>query len=114
MKRGELYRVRVPRGDARRARVFLIVSRPEFTGVPYSSVVCAPVYSNGQGLATEVSITPAEGMKRQSWLRCDEVTSVARGLLTDYVGSLPPDKMVEVSRALAVALAIEPEDLLSD
>ena len=114
MKRGELYRVRTPRGDARRARVFLVVSRSEFALARYSSVVCVPVYSNAQGLTTEVSITPDDGLKHESWLRCDEVTSVARGLLTDYIGSLSASRMTQVSRALAIALAIEPEDLTQD
>jgi mRNA-degrading endonuclease toxin of MazEF toxin-antitoxin module len=37
---------------------------------------------------------------------CDELISIHKSLLTDYVGSLSVAKMEEVSDALCIALAI--------
>ncbi|MEX0784890.1 MAG: type II toxin-antitoxin system PemK/MazF family toxin [Dehalococcoidia bacterium] len=109
MRRGELFRVRAPgASDPRRSRVFLVVSRQVFIDAAYSSVVCVPAYSQHQGVRTEVSVGPEHGMKQPSWLRCDEVTSLAKDRLNDYVGSLPEGKLLEVDHALIVALGIHP------
>jgi mRNA-degrading endonuclease toxin of MazEF toxin-antitoxin module len=35
---------------------------------------------------------------------CDNLASLMKSELTDYVGSLAPDKLTELSRALRVAL----------
>lgn len=111
MKRGDLYLAIAPEPDPRRQRVYLIVSRPELVASRYSTVACVPVYSSRAGLPTEVHIGPEHGLKVECALRCDEVTSVPRRLLVRFVASLPADKMEEVGRALAVALAIEGDDV---
>lgn len=111
VQRGDLYRVRAPRNDVKDARIFLIVARPDFISARYSSVACAPVYTNAHGVATEVPVGPDNGLRHHSVVRCDEVTSVEKKRLVDYVGSLPPEKMREVNRALAIALDITPEDI---
>lgn len=110
MKRGELYRVALPPGDARRTRVFLVISRDGFLDTSHSSATCVPVYSSYHGLHTEVLIGEPEGLKGTSVLQCDLVTSVNRSLLTHYVGSLSPDLVHRVNRALAIALALDSED----
>ena len=107
MRRGDFYRVHQTGGrDPRASRVFLVVSRQVFIDAPYSSVVCVPVYSRAQGITTEVAVGPEHGLKTESWLRCDEVTSVAKAQLTDFVGSVPAGKLDEIGRALAHALGI--------
>ena len=111
MRRGELYRLRSPRNDTKAARVFLVVSRQQFIDSRYSSVACVPVYSNGSGVLTEVIVGPAFGLLHHSVLRCDEVTSVQKTRLTDYVGSVPVAVMRDVARAMAIALNINPEDI---
>ncbi len=111
MRRGEIYRVTALGGDPRRTRVYLVVSRRAFLEAAYSTVLSVPVYSRGQGLATEVPIGPDHGLKQTSFLRCDEVTSVPRSRMRDFIGLLPEAKMREVSRSLAIALGIEPEDI---
>lgn len=111
MERGDLYRVRNPRNDPKPARTFLVVSRQEFLYARHSSVTCVPVYSHAEGLETEVAIGPDEGMRHQSFLRCDELMSVQWAVLRDYVGSLSPQKLREVNRALVIALDIDPDDL---
>jgi len=104
MKRGELYRVFKPRGDSKQFRTFVVVSRQVLIDSKFPSVVCAPVMSEGQGLATQVSIGIEEGMKRQSWIHCDDLRSIQKFALTQWVGSLSPGKMRKLDYALAVAL----------
>ena len=105
MKRGDLYRVRQPTGDGpKRFRVFVVVSRQTFVELRYSTVICAPVYTSGHGLATEIAVGPDEGLKHASWVACDNLASIARSRLTDYIGSLSPAKLSALSTALRIAL----------
>lgn len=67
-------------------------------------MICAPVYSRGEGLTTQVAVGPNEGLKRPSWIMCDNLTSLRRADLTNYIGSLPPTKVADLNRALSSAL----------
>ena len=107
MKRGDLYRVRKPEGDAKRARVFVVVSRPALIRSRFSTVVCAPVYSQRHGLATEVPVGPAQGLARDSAVLCDALISIPKSALTDFVGELAPALLVDLDRALRIALHVE-------
>ena len=105
MKRGELYRVRHPsRRDPKRFRVFVVVSRQVLIESRFSTVMCAPVYTAYDGLATQVEVGVGEGLAHESSVHCDEVVSLPKAALTDYVGSLSPQKMAILNRALRVAL----------
>lgn len=104
MRRGELYRVSRPGGDRRLQRTFAIVSRQALLDSRFSSVVCAPVYSNGEGLSTQVAVGPDEGLKHPSWLMCDNLVSLRKSELTTYVGALSRAKLAELNEALKMAL----------
>jgi mRNA interferase MazF len=52
MTRGDLFRVLHPSGDSKKARVFVIVSRGDLVDSSFSTVICAPVYSERRGLST--------------------------------------------------------------
>ncbi|MGO9831864.1 MAG: type II toxin-antitoxin system PemK/MazF family toxin [Myxococcaceae bacterium] len=107
MRRGELYRVRRPPGDPRPSRVFLIVSRQSLLDSSYSTVICAPVFTQSQGLPTQVAIGAAEGLKHESAIQCDGLLSLEKSRLRDYVGELGPDKLRELEDALLVALSLK-------
>ena len=104
MRRGELYRLYKPPGDTKQHRVFVIVSRQILIDTRYSTVVCAPVYSEGQGMSTQVRVGVHEGLKHDSWIQCDGLISVPKSELTHYVGSLSATKLTELDHALAMAL----------
>ena len=106
MTRGELYRVYRPTRDPKEHRTFVVVSRQALIDSRFSTVVCAPVFSNGEGLSTQVAIGPDEGMKHPSWIMCDNLVSVRKADLTQYVSSLPASKLAEVNRALRMALDV--------
>jgi mRNA interferase MazF len=101
--RGELYRVRHPRGDPKRSRVFCIVSRSALIDSSFSTVTCAPIYSARHGLSTQVPVGPEEGLKHESAIHCDELVSLPKSALTDYVGTLSEPRLRKLNRALAIA-----------
>jgi mRNA interferase MazF len=80
------------------------VSRSALIESRFSTVICAPVFSNGEGLSTQVAIGPGEGLKHRSWIMCDNLVSIRKSELTDYVGSLSSAKLVELNEALKMAL----------
>lgn len=105
MRRGELYRVRHPSSaDPKRSRVFVVVSRQAVIDSRFSSVICAPVYSARHGLSSQVPVGIDDGLKHDSAIHCDELVSLAKTTLTDYVGTLSAAKIFELNRALSVAL----------
>jgi mRNA interferase MazF len=104
MRRGELYRVYQPPGDTKQYRVFVIVSRQALIDTRFPKVICAPVYTNGSGLSTQVSVGPNEGLKHESWILCDDLTTILKSALTRYVGTLSGEKLVELDRSLSMAL----------
>ena len=107
MKRGALFRVRRPGGgDPRRSRVFVVVSRQTLIDSRFSTVVCAPVYSRRDGLATQVEIGPDDGLKHDSSVHCDALVSLPKSALTDYVASLKAPRVRALDQALRVALAL--------
>jgi mRNA interferase MazF len=104
MRRGELYRVSKLPGDPKKHRIVLIVSRQSSIDSQFSTVVCAPVLTKGQGLSTQIGVGPEAGLKHHSWILCDGITSVRKTELTNYVGTLPNSRWAELDRALAMAL----------
>jgi mRNA interferase MazF len=104
MRRGQLYRVHQPPDDPKRHRIFAIVSRQALIDTRFSTVICAPVYTNGSGLSTQVSVGQDEGLKHESWILCDNLASVSKSELRQFVGSLSQAKLAAVDRALAMAL----------
>ncbi len=107
MRRGDFYRVyRGSKYDTKDYRVFLVVSRQELIDNTFSMVICAPVYSKHDGLATQVEVGVNEGLKHGSSVYCDELISIPKSMLTNYIGSLSNDKMEAVNAALRIALAV--------
>lgn len=110
MRRGDFYRVRrpdTPDKDPRAYRVYVVVSRQMLIDSSYSTVVCAPVYSRYDGLSTQVEIGVGEGLKHDSSVHCDNLVSLPKSVLTNYVGRLEGDALSNLDRALRVALHIE-------
>ncbi len=107
MKRGELYRVYkgTPR-DPKRSRVFVVVSRQVLIDSKFSAVICAPLYSVHDGISTQVRVGIEEGLKHDSSIHCDELVSIPKTSLTDYVGSLSEERLAELDNALRVALGL--------
>ena len=106
MTRGELYRVYKPGNDRKQYRTYVIVSRQVLIDSKFSTVICAPFFSNGDSLSTQVAIGPDEGMKHESWVMCDNLVSIRKVDLTGYVGSLSSLKIRQLDAALKMALGL--------
>lgn len=104
MKRGDLYRVPHPSHDPKKFRVFVIVSRQAVVDSRFSTVICAPIYSVNDGLASQVAVGVDEGLKHESSVHCDELVSLPKSALTNYVGMLASQKVAELNSALQAAL----------
>ena len=107
MKRGEFYRVyKGNKNDSKDYRVYLIVSRQILINSQFPTVICAPVRTNYGNLPTQFEVSINEGLKHDSAVYCDDLISIPKSMLTDYIGILSDDKMQEVNTALRTALAI--------
>lgn len=107
MRRGELYRVAHPTArEPKRSRSFCIVSRQVLIDSKYSTLICAPVYTAYDGLATQVPLGIEDGMKHACSIHCDNLVSLPKSQLRNFVTTLSDDKINELDRALAVALEL--------
>ncbi|HXH24522.1 MAG TPA: type II toxin-antitoxin system PemK/MazF family toxin [Vicinamibacterales bacterium] len=100
VNRGEIWTYRFKAPDKRRP--VLVLSRQDAIELLHT-VLVAPVTSTVRGAPSEVVIGVDEGLKRESAVTLDHVQTVERARLVGYVGSLGPDKMRRVCRALAIA-----------
>jgi len=110
MRRGEIYRVHHPGNpsddDPKLYRSFVIVSRQVLIDSQFSTVVCAPVFTHGEGLSTQVAVGPDEGLKHPSWIMCDNLISLPKADITQFLGSLAKPRLTELDRALKMALEL--------
>jgi mRNA interferase MazF len=104
VRRGEIWRYRFKAPD--KLRPVVILSRPEVIGLLHT-VMVAPVTSTMRGAPSEVPVGVPEGLKHASAVNLDHVQTVEKARLTSYVGSLAPERMQAVCRALAVAFGCD-------
>ncbi|MSR07520.1 MAG: type II toxin-antitoxin system PemK/MazF family toxin [Gemmatimonadetes bacterium] len=108
MKRGEIFRLAPPaRGDPRKSRCYVAVSRQTLLDSRAANVVCAPINTTYDGLDTQVPVGPDVGLKHDSCINCDQLVLIEKSRLTNYVGSLPASKVRALARALRIALDLE-------
>ena len=48
-----------------------------------------------------------EGLKHQNCIRCDELVSIRKSDLTNFIGHLSEQKLEELKEAVRIALAVE-------
>jgi len=100
VNRGEIWMYRFRAPDKRRP--VLVLSRQEV--IPFlHTVIIAPITSTIRGIPGEVLVGISEGLKRGSAVSLDHLQSVERAQLVGYVGSVPPETMRAVCRALNIA-----------
>ncbi|MGA8279642.1 MAG: type II toxin-antitoxin system PemK/MazF family toxin [Desulfobacterales bacterium] len=95
--------------DPKKFRVFVIVSRQILIDSRFSTVICAPIYTAYEGLSTQVPVGIDEGLKHESGIHCDELISLPKSMLANYVGKLPLEKLHLLERALKIALQLNVE-----
>jgi mRNA interferase MazF len=88
-------------------RPVLVLTRSSLVG-RLRDVVVASITSTLHGTAVEVPVGIDEGLKHPSAVNLVNLQTVPRADLHQYVGSLSPEKMHEVCRALIVSAGCEP------
>lgn len=108
MTRGEIYRTseRLPERGHKPGFYVVVSRRFVVENDDISTVICAPVYSAVLGVATEVVLGPEEGLPRTSAVRCDFLSLVFKRRLSTLVGRLPASRLIELDRAIAIALEL--------
>jgi mRNA interferase MazF len=86
--------------------VFVVASRQVLIDSRFSSVTCAPIYSSYDGLSTQVPVGVDEGLKHDSSIYCDELVSLPKRSLTDFIGTLSESKLALLNRSLAIAVGL--------
>ena len=110
MKRGEIYLVKHPtRREPKRWRAFVVVSRSVVIESKFATVICAPIFTMRAGLESQVNVGIEEGLKHDSAIHCDELISLSKTVLADYLGALTDLKIGELDAALRAALELERE-----
>jgi mRNA interferase MazF len=110
-RRGELWLVAL--GAARSSepgkhRPAVVVSVDEIlAGIEDELVVVVPVSSSRAGSPLRPDVSPAEGVDTQSVAVCRGIRAVARTRLLERLGTVAPDTMHKIERALAVVLGID-------
>lgn len=108
MRRGEIYRTseRVPERGYKPG-FYVVVSRSFVAeNDDISTVICAPVYSEILGIATEVIVGLEDGLPRECAVRCDFLALLFKRKLSGFLGTLPTSRLRELDRALEIALGI--------
>ena len=108
MTRGEVYRTRERVAERGGKPGFYVVVSRSFIAAndDVSTVICAPVYSEILGLESEVVLGSTDGLPRTCAIRCDFLMLMFKRKLTHFVGSLSPNKIEALNRALAYALEL--------
>ena len=104
LNRGEIWLLHLPRPDKRRP--VLVLSRPSLIGLLHTVTVAA-VTSTLRGSPTEVEVGPEDGLKAPSCVNLGNVFTVPQAELKTFVGTVAPEKMQRVCRALSIACGCE-------
>jgi mRNA interferase MazF len=102
LSRGEIWLLDLPRPDKRRP--VLVLSRPSLIPLLHTVTVAA-ITSKLRGSPTEVELGVTEGLKQTSCVNLCNLFTVHQKELRSFVGNVSREKMLEVCRALAIALA---------
>jgi mRNA interferase MazF len=83
----------------------LVVSVDVFNKGPAGLVVVLPLTTRGRGIPLHVAIDPPEGSVRQrSFIKCEDIRSVAKERLTERWGTVSARTMDEVEDRLRILL----------
>ena len=100
VNRGEIWLFTFGSPDKRRP--VLVLSRQKAIEL-LRTVLVAPITSTAHGAPSEVRVGIDEGLKHDSAVNLDQIQTVDQQQLRHFVGTVGPEKMAEVCRALLIA-----------
>lgn len=108
--RGEVWMVDLDptRGHERSGRrPALVVSVDPFNQGPAGLVIVLPITSKAKGIPLHVPVKPPEGgVRSTSYIKCEDVRSVAKERLTRRMGVISPTTQAEVDDRLRILLGL--------
>lgn len=88
-------------------RPCLIVSVDLFNAGPADLVIVIPISSRAKGIPTHVPMMPPEGgLKIPSFIKCEDVRSIAKERLNQHWGTVSSQTMAAVERVLRILLSL--------
>jgi mRNA interferase MazF len=105
LHRGEIWMYTFALPDKRRP--VLVLSRPQLLVERLHQVTVASITSTPRSASLEVEIGIEEGLKHICVVNLINIYNVPRASLHRYVGSVSPEKMREVCRALVRAVGCD-------
>lgn len=103
MKRGDICWYSFEPPDKRRP--VLILTRDSAIQV-LNSVTIAPITTTIRGIPTELLLTPADGMPRDSAANFDNIQTVTKARIGERIAHLPVGRMRQAAQGIAFALGI--------
>ncbi len=100
VSRGEIWLYTFGSPDKRRPVV--VLSRQKAITL-LRTVLVAPITSTAHGAPSEVHVGLEEGLKHESVVNLDQVQTVDQQRLHHFVGTVGPEKMAAICRALMIA-----------
>jgi mRNA interferase MazF len=83
----------------------LIISADLFNSGPAGLVVIAPITTKEKGIPFHVEIQPPEGgLRKKSFIKCEDIRSVAKERLFQRLGVVSPATVSEVEDRLRILL----------
>lgn len=101
MKRGEVWWVNFPKPAGLRPAV--LVSRNQAYRVR-SAVTVVPLTQTIRKIATEVALGPADGVPKASVANADDLVTIPKVRVQDYLTTLSPAKLADLERAIKFSL----------
>ncbi len=98
MQRGEVWFAATPGGD----RPVLVLTRDPVAD-RIGSIVVAALTRTRRGLASELVLTPADGVPTESVVNFDNLHTIPRETFRRRVATLSPERMAEACRTLQAA-----------
>ncbi len=84
-----------------------VVMHRDFAGRALSAVLVAPLTTTIRDIPTAVRLGPSGGIDRNCIAALDSLTLLRKDRLVRRVGLLGPERMAELCRALATAVACD-------
>ena len=104
MRRGEVWWADLP--PPLRHRPVVLLTRDSAYAVRLS-VTVAPVTRRVRGLLTEVPLGPADGLPRPCAANLDDISTIPKDALQEYIATLSAAKLQAVEAAIHFALGLE-------
>jgi mRNA interferase MazF len=101
MKQFEVWWADLPQPAGRRP--VLLLSRNDAYSY-LSKFIAIEITTNVRRIASEIPLGESEGLPKACVANCDSLRMVPRDALTRRAGQLPPERWIEVKRAMGAAL----------